>query len=760
MDSVFHHYAGRFLEQGFQPIPVIGKVTPLTGWQRYSTDRIDDIALHQMEGTFETYRDLGVALVMGRGVFSIDIDSDDEGLIALLPETPMQKRGEKGVTAFYRVEGEPLSTKRSRVFPVELLAVGAYTVVPPSAHPTKDVRYKWHAGTSAVDINELPALSTHEAETLFHRLEEYCRDNDVLRPVKAVREPESATGEGGVQAPSPGAGGRNNYLTLAAYAMVCQMKMKGRTAAQLADDLLAEDDRAHGAAAWFRDPKEHRNRLTPLARAQAMIDRALKKAEAQNEITAEYKIEIGNDLAPGESTLAEEERPALVSTTPRLIELARPSDYQRLIEGVPLLKAFAVHVSQHAENYSPALTLGSGLVLLGACASNIYEFNEATPNLFVLNCAISGMGKEAAQAGLKNILAEVRRSRGPVYEGFSRYSSSAGIYRNLAQNNRRIRVDVQDEVSKLLGRLSDRQGPHTETVESLSELWSASHRLLTPNAVNDKERRTAEVANPCLLWLGSTTPVGMRSILANDVFAKGLGSRILYFIDHRGMADLDSTFRLRSKRAATRLAPELIDAFYQLLTREPEYRDARIDVNESPSTKAIVCSQPHGDLDAIEAWLGALKAEIIAYAVKRTKTIGTEAAEDDRLCIMLSRRIEIICRLLSIWYVGHQGLRPLGLEACEWANQVCSYSLGAVEQYARQRGSSPLEVVKERVLLAFKGQTVRQDNVRRRVRAELKVVGIDDNGNVAQRLMNEMGADGLCATGISTATRHKQIIFH
>jgi hypothetical protein len=761
VESVYSSYACKYLEMGYQPIPVMGKEAVLKGWQLYSRTAMDEITLRQIEGRYQ-HPDMGVAFVCGLGVFAIDIDTDDARLdiLDLIPATPMRKRGATGFTVFYRYNGEELKSQRSRVFPIEMLGTGAYSVVPPSPHPSSEsARYIWQGEEAS--LSDLTLIEDPEA--LFEKLKRFCLSHSILRPVKSAR-PNSD--EGNVIDPDNkakpvglGVGSRNQHLSDVSYAMACQMKQHGKTEHDLAIDLLAEDDRAHGDRAWFRDPAEHRNKLTPLARAEQMVSRAVKKASTVGDMLEKYEIKIGPradvKITEGGEGSPPEELPRLaVEEVPGLVEIASPNGYAALINQVPLLKMYAAYIEQKApKHYSPALTMGSGLVLLGASASNLYHVNEATPNLLVLNCAVTGFGKDIVQKCLKRILNDVRRTskidaKGEAvngaynYVGFSRYSSSNAIYKNLAQNNRRIRVDVQDEVSYLLGKITDKRGPLSGAIETMSELWSATHDILEANAVMDKDRKIQPVANPCLLWLGSTTPIGMKEILDNEVLSKGLGSRMLYFIENRTLLDMDEPFRLKRKDLDT-VPQGLFGPLSELLTREPAYLDPEININEPPSLKRIKVEEPMADREGLERWLGAKQKEILKYCSLRAERSGGDLGQEDRVTIMLTRRVEMILRLLSVWFVGHGCERPIETEALEWANQICSYSLGNVEAYAQRAGESVVDKAQRAIRAKYKGKPpVKRARIMEDIRKVLQQNGAGSQFNLDSKIEAEMRRSG------------------
>jgi hypothetical protein len=121
----------------------------MTGWNEYC-DRMptgDEVAL------WSKWPAAGVCLALDHQIKVIDIDTDDselrEALSAIIPDSPVKKRGKKGYSAFYR--GPPGIVSRAfsiSVFGrqeriVDLLAHGKQTVCPPTIHPETEEPYQW-----------------------------------------------------------------------------------------------------------------------------------------------------------------------------------------------------------------------------------------------------------------------------------------------------------------------------------------------------------------------------------------------------------------------------------------------------------------------------------------------------------------------------------------------------------------------------------------------------------------------------------------
>lgn len=176
MSSPFAQTGPALLAAGYSPLPIMpGGKAPgrydANGWrpQRKWSERCDKPALPNVVRGWTGWPDAGVGIALGRNVVAIDIDTDDPDararIEAVLPVSPVGKRGRRGVTYFYRGDTNKI---RSRAFKidgqgiVDLLAHGKQTVLPPSIHPVTGEPYHWLPGmasldeVSATDLPELP----------------------------------------------------------------------------------------------------------------------------------------------------------------------------------------------------------------------------------------------------------------------------------------------------------------------------------------------------------------------------------------------------------------------------------------------------------------------------------------------------------------------------------------------------------------------------------------------------------------------------
>ena len=186
MTSPYSATGSRLIDNGYSAIPVMpGKKVPgsysskewwhTSEWQRFCDRLPTEIEIN----IWDKWPDAGVCIPLDHRLKVIDIDTDEPDLmaavLAVLPDSEVKKRGNKGFSAFYRgspaIVSEPFSIGKKRI--IDLLAHGRQTVVPPTIHPDTNQPYYW-MGTETletVDIDSLPLLPDNVAELLAAALE-------------------------------------------------------------------------------------------------------------------------------------------------------------------------------------------------------------------------------------------------------------------------------------------------------------------------------------------------------------------------------------------------------------------------------------------------------------------------------------------------------------------------------------------------------------------------------------------------------------
>lgn len=115
----------------------------------------------------------GIGLLTGEisGITALDIDHATEDqikrVIQLLGDSPCKKYGTKGLTIFYKFNGEKNENwKKNNVLHVELLSTRSKTTLPPSLHRNGKAKYKWIGEELLKCYDKLPILPRDYSEKL------------------------------------------------------------------------------------------------------------------------------------------------------------------------------------------------------------------------------------------------------------------------------------------------------------------------------------------------------------------------------------------------------------------------------------------------------------------------------------------------------------------------------------------------------------------------------------------------------------------
>ncbi|CAH1657049.1 conserved hypothetical protein [Hyphomicrobiales bacterium] len=181
----YNQTGSTLVDQGFSAIPCrpgskrpgsysYGQWYGRNDWQQYCNRLPTDYETR----AWERWPDAGVCVALGyAGLIAIDIDTDDPelcaALAAVIPESPIMKRGQKGFTAFYTgpdtIKSAAFNVNNERV--VDLLAHGKQTVVPPTIHPETQKPYQWIGeALESTTPDRLPTLPPDIAERIAEAL--------------------------------------------------------------------------------------------------------------------------------------------------------------------------------------------------------------------------------------------------------------------------------------------------------------------------------------------------------------------------------------------------------------------------------------------------------------------------------------------------------------------------------------------------------------------------------------------------------------
>lgn len=153
--SIFHDHAPLYWAAGIPVMPLkrynspgkgAGKAPILSEWTQYGEVMPTEAMRNHW---LATYPDSNIGLPFGEasGLCAIDIDTDDEGILAAimsaLPKSPWKRIGKKGMGLIYKWQGQPNFKLRNNENQsiVEFLGKGNQMVMPPSIHPQTERPY-------------------------------------------------------------------------------------------------------------------------------------------------------------------------------------------------------------------------------------------------------------------------------------------------------------------------------------------------------------------------------------------------------------------------------------------------------------------------------------------------------------------------------------------------------------------------------------------------------------------------------------------
>lgn len=208
MASLFAQTAPALIARGYSPLPILpgskgpGTNSLMRGWTRWCSE----IPPPNFIAGWSSYLDCGVGVCLGRGLICIDIDQEEivAPLLAILPTSPVQKKGRKGLSAFYRGNTDKIRSRNYRtpekVGLVDLLSEGKQTVLPPSIHPDTGEPYYWWTDDTLQDLSlsDLPELPDDIAEKIGEMLKAFGYDPDVERRFEQHSVPIASAGGSGV----------------------------------------------------------------------------------------------------------------------------------------------------------------------------------------------------------------------------------------------------------------------------------------------------------------------------------------------------------------------------------------------------------------------------------------------------------------------------------------------------------------------------------------------------------------------------------
>ncbi len=560
--SPYAQVAQRLIDMGYSAVPVLpGSKRPgqyakgvwygENDWQRFG----DRLPTKYEVPIWSKWPDAGVCIVLDDTVKVVDIDSDDQELIAavlaVLPACSVRKRGAKGFSVFYRGSPDivsrpfnirPMGAKKP-IRAVDLLAKGRQTVLPPTVHPETDRPYAWVDDDSLADFEpqDLPELPDNVADLIAAALEpfgfteeEVKRDfigveagDSVWREIKdlALANLDMWVPDLGIPLAKRSPGGTYRGAAVWRGGDGFNVSFHQDGIRDMAQDMgLTPIDvvmKSRGmsdmdALAWLKNKLDYVDPWLPT------IDfaKVIRNGYAKN---GQVVIDEA-DLEPPEAETIKDEQVDEPPAPP--VPSAAKSDGlpPHLCEVPGLVGEIVDWLNKTARNPSPTLNLGAALSYVGALAGRRYEGPTGLrSNVYVVGLAASGFGKEHPRAGVKS-LASASGTLAKFFGG-NKISSSSAL-RNRVKQNPSL-VYMIDEFGGFMRKVtSPKSGNHEkEIAEDLLEMTGTAASIFMGA---DYAQNLAEpIHNPNVCIYGTSTPDAFWKALASGSVADGFLPRFI-----------------------------------------------------------------------------------------------------------------------------------------------------------------------------------------------------------------------------------------
>ena len=193
------------------------------------------------------------------------------------------------------------------------------------------------------------------------------------------------------------------------------------------------------------------------------------------------------------------------------------------------IASFIYH-SSHYPCYEIALAGAIGL-MAGICGRT-YNVSGTGLNLYIVFLAVTGIGKEAASAGITKIMAKVKKSipQADTFVGPSDIRSEQALVKYL--NDNKSFVSIYSEFGLKLKQMNNNRSANDIGLRSiLLKLYNKSgfNDELGKIIYSDKDKNTKDLKAPAFTLLGESTPEEYYTAIDENLIADGFLNRFLSF---------------------------------------------------------------------------------------------------------------------------------------------------------------------------------------------------------------------------------------
>jgi len=505
----------KYLSQGYHCLPCkkASKATTLeAGYStiEYCESGISEDQASEWDKKFPIQKGYGIALLCGKAsnTIALDIDTNDMELAKLLPDSPCVKRGQTGETRFFRYSNNfnrTITIKPEIKLPsgvkdqIEILSNGKYTLLPPSIHETTKQPYIWTGEDQLIFFtpSDLPELDT----TIIDIIRDY-----YSKKYGYTKSNKTSVELSGHFAPEKDRVAHGSYDRLKKLAAIIAHKELPIEIA--VKELLDYDREHHGPLNYFKDktrgPDAAADEETNALRFYGNILHAINRERAKRNESPHKFLYAFNEAPP----------------QPILIETKREYPRARGVMG-----DFQKYCDLISNGKQDALSLGGALAFMSVLCANRFRTQalqfDVRSNMYVLNLAKSGVGKNISQSLISDLLEDTSLL------GSNSYKSGTSIIQGLPEQQERL--NVMDECAAFLKSVAEGEGFQQEINDVLSNLFSCANRYFAGISTAGAGDKYGACYNPSVSLLGSTTLFGFKNSVNKSMGAKGLMPRFLVF---------------------------------------------------------------------------------------------------------------------------------------------------------------------------------------------------------------------------------------
>lgn len=502
--NIFKEECDKYLSKGYSVIPdkFMAKTPAIKNWSSYCFELPSSEEVDSWKDNFDK-SNIAICLGQASGVVALDIDEVRpdilEVILPMLPKSPVVKRGSKGETRFFRYTGveHTQSLKFGGEMVIELLSNNKKTTIPPSVHPNGST-YEWCAeGYDLLEAkkDELPMLPP----ALFASVEQ--------KLLLKFPDMQKVGSTGKLHS------GRNDALV-----SLCGKLIAEQVPLQEAiQKLIEEDERLHDPP-LFTDTTENYH-TEPQTNALQLYSNVLESINRRRfRDSKEYEVPVAKCITAEEIVEAKRESEG---------KLIRMEDLKRRSQGLPsangVLEKLQSNILSCSWVKQPSFAFSASLVFLSTIISRKVVFQGMSPNLYVLNIAASGSGKDAPQKKVQEFLIDANAEH---LLGAGDYVSDASLMDGLS--SKPVRLDIMDEAGGILRTVNDgRSEYNSKMADVLAELYTSSTSKYLGRATADGLKGSCY--RPNVNILASTTPTGFQEGVSLKAIEKGLLGRFLIF---------------------------------------------------------------------------------------------------------------------------------------------------------------------------------------------------------------------------------------